>query len=149
MRRTWARGDDSSFSASVSIGVSAIVDPRVEFAHAFAVAETACKAAKDRGRNRVELYQASDVSIMQRHEDLSMAPSLRAAISENRMRLDAQLIVPLPGSRHAVPHFELLLRMIDDKGETVGPGPLHVGRRALPADAHRGSLGAQRGHARS
>jgi diguanylate cyclase (GGDEF)-like protein len=114
-------GDDSSFSASVSIGVSAIVDPRVEFAHAFAVAETACKAAKDRGRNRVELYQASDVSIMQRHEDLNMAPSLRAAISENRMRLDSQLIVPLPGSRHAVPHFELLLRMIDDKGETVGP----------------------------
>ena len=34
--------------------------PGLDLAHALAVAETACKAAKDRGRNRVELYQASD-----------------------------------------------------------------------------------------
>jgi len=112
---------ESSFSASVSIGVAAIVDPRIDFAHAFAVAETACKAAKDRGRNRVELYQASDVSIVRRYEDVNIAPSLRAAITENRLRLDAQLIAPLRDPK-AGPHFELLLRMIDDNGEIVGPG---------------------------
>ena len=88
----------------MSIGVAAIDDPRVDLPHALAVAETACKAAKDRGRNRVELYQASDVSIMRRYEDMNIAPSLRAAISENRLRLDSQLIAPhagLAGSRAA------------------------------------------------
>ncbi len=110
---------DTSFSASVSIGVAAINDPRVDLSHAMAAAETACKAAKDRGRNRVELYQANDVSIMRRHEDVNIAPALRAAISENRLRLDAQLIAPMFGAR--TPHFELLLRMIDEHGETVGP----------------------------
>ncbi len=59
------------------------------------VAETACKAAKDRGRNRVELYQASDLSLVRRYEDINIAPNLRAAMIENRLRLDAQLIVPL------------------------------------------------------
>jgi diguanylate cyclase (GGDEF)-like protein len=112
---------DASFAASISIGLAAIADVRMELAHAMAVAETACKAAKDRGRNRVELYQASDVSIMRRYEDINIAPSLRAAINENRLRLDSQLLAPLPGSACSTPHFELLLRMIDDQGETVGP----------------------------
>jgi diguanylate cyclase (GGDEF)-like protein len=112
---------DASFSASISIGVAGIADTRIELLHTFAVAETACKAAKDRGRNRVELYQNSDVSIIRRYEDINIAPNLRAAITENRLRLESQLIVPLGGERATVPHFELLLRMIDDKGNTVGP----------------------------
>jgi diguanylate cyclase (GGDEF)-like protein len=113
--------EDTSFKASVSIGVAALTDPRVDLAHALAVAETACKAAKDRGRNRVELYQASDVSLLRRYEDVNIAPGLRAALSEGRVRMDAQLIAPLPGSGCDKPHFELLLRMIDDKGDVVGP----------------------------
>ena len=112
---------DGSFQASISIGVAGIADSRVDIPHATAIAETACKAAKDRGRNRVEIYQSSDVSIMRRYEDVNIAPSLRAAMNENRMRLDAQLIAPLPGNASSVPHFELLLRMIDERGETVGP----------------------------
>jgi diguanylate cyclase (GGDEF)-like protein len=112
---------DHNFAASVSIGVAAISDLRVDLPHALAVAETACKAAKDRGRNRVELYQTSDVSIIRRYEDVNIAPSLRAAITENRLRLDAQVIAPMQGSASATPYFELLLRMIDDNGEIVGP----------------------------
>jgi diguanylate cyclase (GGDEF)-like protein len=114
-------GADVNFQASVSIGVAAANDARLDFAHALAVAETACKAAKDRGRNRVELYQASDLSIMRRYEDINLAPTLRAALKEGRVRLDAQLIAPLPGNGATKPHYELLLRMIDDNGEAVGP----------------------------
>ena len=38
-----------------------------------AAAETACKAAKDRGRNRVEVYQPTDVSIVRRFADIGIA----------------------------------------------------------------------------
>jgi diguanylate cyclase (GGDEF)-like protein len=112
---------DASFSASVSIGVAAIEENPVDFPHALAAAETACKAGKDRGRNRVEVCQASDASIMRRYEDMNIAPNLRAAIVEGRMRLVSQLIVPLDTAQHTIPHIELLLRMIDDRGETLGP----------------------------
>ncbi len=112
---------DANFAASVSIGVSSLNDTRMDLSHAAAAAETASKAAKDRGRNRVELYQVTDVSIMRRFEDMNIAPNLRAAMAENRLRLDSQLIVPLNSTPESVPHFELLLRMIDMKGETVGP----------------------------
>ena len=113
--------ESRSFSASVSIGIAPVTDAAASVTHAFAVAETACKAAKDRGRNRVELYLPSDLSMVRRYEDVNLAPSVRLAIAEGRLRLHAQLIVPLAGSRHSTPHFELLLRMIDAKGDTVGP----------------------------
>jgi diguanylate cyclase (GGDEF)-like protein len=116
-----AAGHEVRLSVSVSIGVAAIDGPKTEFSHAFAVAETACKAAKDRGRNRVELYQDSDQSIVRRYEDINIAPSLRAAMNENRLRLHAQLILPLAAGSNSPPHFELLLRMLDDAGNTVGP----------------------------
>jgi diguanylate cyclase (GGDEF)-like protein len=86
---------DGKMPVSVSIGVSA-VDPRSkEFVHAFAAAETACKAANDRGRNRVEVYQEADESIVRRFTDINLIADLRVAIAEDRLELNAQLIVPL------------------------------------------------------
>ena len=111
---------DGSLAVSVSIGVAA-VDPRSqEFSHAFAAAETACKAANDRGRNRVELFQEADESIVRRFADINMVGDLRGAIAAGRMRLYAQLLLPLDGSQRP-PHFEVLLRMLDANGETMGP----------------------------
>jgi diguanylate cyclase (GGDEF)-like protein len=113
--------DSRSVPASVSIGIAPVTDPPASFAHDFAAAETACKAAKHRGRNRVELYLPSDLSMVRHDEDVNIAPSLQLAIAQNRLALDAQLIVPLAGSRVSIPHFELLLRIIDQSGETIGP----------------------------
>ncbi|HEX4618353.1 MAG TPA: GGDEF domain-containing protein, partial [Steroidobacteraceae bacterium] len=64
---------------SVSIGV-ALLDPEGrELGHVLAAAETACKAAKDRGRNRVEVYTSNDTSIVRRFADISVAAQLRDA----------------------------------------------------------------------
>ena len=107
---------------SVTVGVAQLERGSDAFAHALAAAESACKAGKDRGRNRVESYEEADVSIIRRFTDITTAGDLRDAIAENRMRLDAQLIQPIGSlGDHAVPHYELLLRMISPKGETVGP----------------------------
>jgi len=111
---------DGTLSVSISIGVAA-VDPRApEFSHAFAAAETACKTANDRGRNRVELFQEADESIIRRFADINVIGDLRAAITDGRLHLTAQLLLPL-GNARLKPHFELLLRMRDSTGDTVGP----------------------------
>jgi diguanylate cyclase (GGDEF)-like protein len=111
---------DGKMPVSVSIGVSAVDGRSKEFVHAFAAAETACKAANDRGRNRVELYQEADESIVRRFTDINLIADLRAAIAEDRLELNAQLIVPL-GNHDGPPHFEILLRMVGENGEIVGP----------------------------
>ncbi|MGD9598797.1 MAG: putative bifunctional diguanylate cyclase/phosphodiesterase [Steroidobacteraceae bacterium] len=114
------QGDERS-RASLSIGVAELARQGGELTHALAAAETACKAAKDRGRNRAEAYQATDESVVRRFTDITIAASLRAAVAEDRLRLDAQFIQPLHVAPGYPPHFELLLRMIGDDGETVGP----------------------------
>jgi len=106
---------------SISVGV-ALLDPEGgELGHVLAAAESACKAAKDRGRNRVEVYQSCDTSIVRRFADISVAAQLRDAIDNDRMRLDAQLILPFSAAESARPHYELLLRMVNDDGLTMGP----------------------------
>jgi diguanylate cyclase (GGDEF)-like protein len=111
---------DGTLAVSISVGVAA-VDPRAqEFTHAFAAAETACKTANDRGRNRVELFQEADESIIRRFADINVIGDLRAAITDGRLHLNAQLLLPLANAGLR-PHFELLLRMRDSTGDTVGP----------------------------
>ena len=106
---------------SISIGVAPLDASQPELSHALAAAETACKAAKDRGRNRVEVYAASDVSIVRRFADIGIAGRLHEAIESGRLHLNAQLILPFAHAESARPHYELLLRMTDEDGRTVGP----------------------------
>ena len=111
---------NGTLTVSISIGVAAVEPRAQEFTHAFAAAETACKAANDRGRNRVEVFQEADESIIRRFTDINVITDLRSAITEGRLHLNAQLLLPL-GSTHHQPHFELLLRMRGADGETIGP----------------------------
>ncbi len=90
-------------------------------AHALATAEIACKAAKDRGRNRVEVFQDSDQSIIRRHTDILIVGKLRDALAHDSFRLDAQPILPLRGN-YGRPRFELLIRMLGERGEVIPPG---------------------------
>jgi diguanylate cyclase (GGDEF)-like protein len=106
---------------SISVGVAPLDAGADELAHVLAAAESACKAAKDRGRNRVEVYGQSDASIVRRHADIGIATQLREAIDAGRLHLDAQLILPFACADSARPHYELLLRMTDESGRTVGP----------------------------
>jgi diguanylate cyclase (GGDEF)-like protein len=115
------QGEGGHLPISISIGVAPLDASQPELTHALATAETACKAAKDRGRNRVEVYQASDVSIVRRFADIGIAPRLHEAIAQGRLHLNAQLILPFATAESARPHYELLLRMIDEEGRTVGP----------------------------
>jgi diguanylate cyclase (GGDEF)-like protein len=113
--------DESRLYVSISIGVALLDTAAGEVMHSLAAAETACKAAKDRGRNRVEVYQANDASLVRRFADINIVGQLRAAIDADRLWLAAQLIVPLAGAGSRQPHFELLLRMLDEDGHSVGP----------------------------
>jgi diguanylate cyclase (GGDEF)-like protein len=112
---------ESRLHVSISVGVASLDTAAGELMHSLAAAETACKAAKDRGRNRVEVYKSNDVSLVRRFADINIAGQLRAAIDAGRLQLYSQLIVPFACAENPRPHFELLLRMLDEDGRTVGP----------------------------
>ena len=105
---------------SASFGVARVVDGKQPLAHALAAAEIACKAAKDRGRDRVELYEDSDQSIVRRYRDVTLVGTLRHALAQDRFRLEAQVIAPLKGPARGS-KYELLLRMMDEQQQTISP----------------------------
>jgi diguanylate cyclase (GGDEF)-like protein len=114
------RAGQGSFEVSACLGVAPIGRSDHPLAHALATAEIACKAAKDRGRNRVEMFQDSDQSIIRRHTDILVIGKLRDALGNDSFRLDAQPILPLRGN-YGRPRFELLIRMLGDRGEIIPP----------------------------
>jgi diguanylate cyclase (GGDEF)-like protein len=114
------RPGQGSFEVSVCLGVAPIGRSDNPLAHALATAEIACKAAKDRGRNRVEIFQDSDQSIIRRHTDILVIGKLRDALDNDSFRLDAQPILPLRAN-YGRPRFELLIRMLGDRGEIIPP----------------------------
>ncbi|MFO1468637.1 MAG: EAL domain-containing protein [Steroidobacteraceae bacterium] len=113
----------SAVEVSMSCGISALVNMPQGLARALAAAELACKTAKSRGRNRIETYACEDDSMMRRHDDVIAVGKLRDALKSDRLLLFAQRITPLkdptqPGG------YELLLRLKDEDGELITPGPL-------------------------
>ncbi|MGQ0834387.1 MAG: EAL domain-containing protein [Gammaproteobacteria bacterium] len=107
---------------SISFGVAQLAPQRGGAGHALAAAEAACKAAKDRGRGRVEVYQDADQSIVSRNDDVVIASKLREALDAGRIEVLAQPLVPLRDSDGpAVEHFELLARLVGDSGVLISP----------------------------
>lgn len=151
---SYPRGD-GTVQVSVSIGVAALTEGANALAHGLAGAEIACKAAKDRGRGRVEVFQDADQSIMRRHSDVLVVQRLHEALERDRFVLYAQPILPLTDGRGDT-RFELLLRMLSDSGEVLPPAKFLsaaeryqmlpqidrwvVSRALSTLRAHRGSL---------
>jgi len=117
---TYARGD-GTVQASVSVGAAELPEESPNrLAHGLANAEIACKAAKDRGRDRVEIFQDADQSIMRRSTDIVVVQALHEALAADRFALFAQPILPL-NSQRSEPHFEFLLRMVSENSELLPP----------------------------
>ncbi|MEY8243507.1 MAG: EAL domain-containing protein [Gammaproteobacteria bacterium] len=109
-----------SFRVGVSIGMVAITDALCDLSELMKEADAACYMAKDGGRNRIHVYHPDDIEIAQRHGEMQWVSRINHALRENRFCLYAQTIEPLNGGSEK--HYELLLRMIDEKGDTILPG---------------------------
>jgi diguanylate cyclase (GGDEF)-like protein len=105
---------------TLSLGVAA-VSGEGDLHGALAAAETACRVAKDRGRNRVEIYESGDGTIVRRHAELGASRVIIDALEGNRYALYAQPIVPLNGPMSPV-YYEILLRLQNVAGEFVSVG---------------------------
>ena len=117
---TYPRGD-GTVQVSVSVGAAELPEGSPNrLAHGLANAEIVCKAAKDRGRDRVEIFQDADQSIMRRSTDIVVVQALHEALAADRFALFAQPILPL-GSERTEPHFEILLRMVSENSELLPP----------------------------
>ncbi|WP_175543574.1 putative bifunctional diguanylate cyclase/phosphodiesterase [Micromonospora pattaloongensis] len=112
---------DRAFEVTASIGVVPVTSLALAPQEVIGAAEAACYAAKDKGRNRVEVYEPDDAALARHRNAVEWAARVMAALREDRLELYFQPIVPVSGHAHG--RFgELLLRLRDTDGTMVAPG---------------------------
>jgi diguanylate cyclase (GGDEF)-like protein/PAS domain S-box-containing protein len=110
---------DSGLQVGVSIGIVPIEAATASIGTLLAAADVACYVAKDLGRNRIHVYEGGDAA--ERHQEMQWVARITRALEEQRFELFFQPIAPIGAKSGATQHFELLLRMRDERGELVGP----------------------------
>jgi diguanylate cyclase (GGDEF)-like protein len=116
-----ARLDGLRTKLSISFGVAAIPESESGVTQALAAAEAACRAAKDRGRGRVEVYQDNDQSIVRRNDEVAIAGRLRKALETEKFAIVAQPLHRLQDDGEP-DCYELLVRFVDDTGVLLAAG---------------------------
>ncbi len=114
--------DNNTFVVGVSIGMVEVDDQISSVVDLLSVADVACYAAKDAGRNRIERYRRDDTDAQRRYSEVQWVSRIVRGLEENRFRLYRQNIVPLGVDAEAGEHFEVLIRMIDEDDRLVPPG---------------------------
>ncbi|MGF2040507.1 MAG: EAL domain-containing protein [Nostoc sp. CmiVER01] len=112
---------DSIFSIGASIGlvkINAISDNRASL---LSYADAACYAAKNKGRNRVHIFQLDDEELLQQRGEMQWVSRITKALAENRFCLYSQAITAIAPTETQETHYEILLRLRDEKGNLVVP----------------------------
>lgn len=85
------------------------------------IADVAMDLAKQKGRNRIEVYSKSDEEIHTRQLQIKWIHHIQEALHQDCFKLYCQGIFEGEASSEAH-HYEVLLRWIDSSGEIISPG---------------------------
>ncbi|MCW9088272.1 MAG: EAL domain-containing protein [Gammaproteobacteria bacterium] len=108
-----------TFDIGITIGLVPINAESANAAEVLSDADAACFVAKDKGRNRIQIYQPGDLEMARRHGEMQWVSRLHKALDEERFRLYFQFIRPMNGDETI--HGEVLLRLLDEGGEIIPP----------------------------
>ena len=109
------------FSIGVSIGLVMLDNSAQTHTELLRVADMACYAAKDSGRNRVHIYTADDAVLSQRRGEMEWVSQITRALQEQRFVLHQQRIVSLQADASG-PVCEFLIRLNGMDGQLILPG---------------------------
>ena len=109
---------DRTLQVTISTGIAAFKRSSGDDGGVLTTARMACEAAKDHGRDRIEVYDEQNQSIIRRYDDMHLVASIQQALDGDGFELLAQPIIDLTG-KTSNPRFEVLLRMHDTDGQKV------------------------------
>ena len=114
---------DRSLQVTMSIGIAEFDRGSYEDGNALTTARMACEAAKEHGRDRIEIYDEGNRSVVRRYDDMQLVAEIQQALDGDEFELLAQPIASLTNESEN-PRFEILLRMGDGEGGRVETGAL-------------------------
>ncbi len=118
LRFAW---EDGIYRIGASIGLVPITAASGGLAPALSAADAACYVAKEQGRNRIHEWQPDDLALAERYGEMQWIHRIARALEEERFVLYHQPIQPLGADGREPPMCEFLLRLLDERGEVIGP----------------------------
>ena len=112
---------DKTFGVGVSIGLVTIDDVNMSVSSSLATADVTCYEAKSKGRDRVQVYRSKDHPIGDQSAELQMVSQINHAFEIGNFRLYRQKIIALGTDNGDRPHYEILVRMLDQAGNLIPP----------------------------
>ena len=112
--------NNKTFKLGASIGIVGINQfENLSANNLLMMADTACYVAKEKGRNRVEIYLSDDKYFKEQKEQFDSVSIIHDALQDNRFILYVQTIKSLNPS--LPDHCEILLRLKDTDGKIIAP----------------------------
>lgn len=112
--------EGKTFTLGVSIGLVPVAQESESVKELLSVADAACYAAKEAGRNRVHEYTPGDEDLAAAQSEMQWASRITHALEAQRLRLYRQDIAAL-NHKEDGEHYEILLRM-EEEGQLIIPG---------------------------
>ena len=109
-----------STELTASVGIVMLDTDQQNNEQVFSSLAQALALAKEKGRNRVQLYQSDDESLIQHANDMNAVHELSSALKENRLVLYRQEIRAL-GTVKKTKSFEVLVRMRNQDNDIISP----------------------------
>jgi len=116
-RFNWGK---NSFEAGASIGIVPITKLTVSVSDVMSSVDAACYEAKDKGRNRVQVFEPNDAEFVKHQLETSWIQKIKTAIDENQFELYFQELRNINPTHPTPTSIELLIRLNDD-GKIVNP----------------------------
>ncbi|HKV45580.1 MAG TPA: EAL domain-containing protein [bacterium] len=120
LRKTTIDAAGRPVGVTASVGIALFPEHATTLGDLFARADLAMYQAKESGRNQCGVYEPERDWQAASHARLSWQRRIREALERNQFTLQAQPILDLRAGR--ISHYELLVRMVGEKGEIIPPG---------------------------
>lgn len=112
--------NDKPMPVSINAGLHVLEDSKEDWIDAISYMDAACLSSQKESENSFKLFKQSDSAVKAKHQQMGLVSTIIKAIQNNRFQLYYQMIVPLKED-DCKPHVEILIRLLNDKGEIVSP----------------------------
>ena len=109
------------YSIGMNLGLAEYAPAVVSPIEAIKRADSACLAAKTFGRNRMQVFEPSNVQLQSQESLMELAGRIDALMENGGMYLRCQMVVPIKADSGLLPYYEILLGITGDDKKPVPP----------------------------